>query len=212
MITDVEGLKDEKVKNMQVKKEENNNNKEEHMSSLNNSTSLQVKSMHYEEGDKIEEKYVLKSWISIETLLHDMIVKSNNTAAHMLYENLGGWMKFKEACAKFSKTEVEDSFYTYNNVLTARYMNDVLSYVYEHQDIFSILLKDMYASMPDTYLNQNMPSVTAQKYGFYQSAANASGLVLEGHPYSIVVFTSLGTKGISYIGEINQLCYNYFNS
>lgn len=174
------------------------------------SDSLQYLEKHYEAGGPIPNTYKVNSWIPISTLLQHMIVDSDNTAAHILFENLGGWLSYRELSAAYSQHELNASFYTYDNILTARYMNDVLDYLYEHQDIFSTLINDLYNAMPNSYLNLKTPSLVAQKYGDYGTAQNASGLMLEGHPYSIVLFTDLGSKGKEVIGEINYLCYMYF--
>ncbi len=174
------------------------------------SDSLQYLENHYKEGGPVAKDFKINSWIPISTLLHHMIVNSDNTAAHILFENLGGWLNYRELSAAYSQHELNASFYTYDNILTARYMNDVLSYLYEHQNIFSSLINDLYNAMPNSYLNLKIPLLTAQKYGDYGNAQNASGLVLDGEPYSIVIFTDLGSKGKEVIGEINYLCYMFF--
>ena len=47
--------------------------------------------------------------------------------------------------------------------------------------------------------------------GFTVSIEIAAGIVYGEHPYSIAIFTSLNEDGIRVIGEINELCYEYFN-
>lgn len=143
---------------------------------------------------------------TIENLLHKMILYSDNTAAEALYEHMGGWMTFKTATAAYS-----DGTYSEDNTFTPSYMNDLLSYIYQHKSSFPTLLSDMLASEPDAYLNMNIGDLMMQKYGDYGGALNAVGLSSTGHPYSIAVYTYGLYNGTSVIGDINEICYNYFN-
>ena len=178
------------------------------------SDELIYESYHYEEGGTICYDYLPGSSISIEELLHCMILYSDNTAAHILFENLGGWQAFKEAAAKYSDVEIaedDSEYYSDENIFTAAYMEDVLDYLYSHADDFETLLDDMTQAMPDDYLNMYLGDVMAQKYGQYDMAENAVGLSMSGHPYSIAVYTALGYSGRVLIGELNELIWQYFN-
>lgn len=165
---------------------------------------------HFEAGGPISYRYKYGDCISLKELLECMILYSDNTAGHILYENLGGWVQFKKASTKYSDMEYKNSFYVGSNILTAQYMNDALRYLYEHQEQFSLLLDTMKRSMPEDYLNLDEAICIPQKYGYYNGAVNAAGLSLENTPYSIVVFTRLGDKGIEHIGNINKICYDFF--
>ena len=172
---------------------------------------LTVQSNHYEEGGPT---YYAKvgSAISVETLLHRMIQISDNTASHVLFENLGGWVEYKKKIAKYSNHDLNDSFFVKGNVQTVQYLSDCLDYVYHHKDSFKTLIKDMKSANPTSYLNKYTGNVTAQKYGYYNSARNSAGIVLDGHPYSIVVLTSLYDQGEVHMGKINKICHDYFNT
>lgn len=179
------------------------------------SDGLLYEDYHYEEGGTIGYDYLPGSYISIEELLHCMIIDSDNTAAHILFENLGGWQAFKEAAAKYSDVEIaedDSEYYSDENIFTAAYMEDVLDYLYSHADDFETLLDDMMQAMPDDYLNMYLGDVMAQKYGQYEMAENAVGISMRGHPYSIAIFTSLGYSGRLLIGEVNELLWQYFNA
>lgn len=178
------------------------------------SDALLYESYHYEEGGTICYDYLPGSSISLEELLHCMILYSDNTAAHILYENLGGWQAFKEAAATYSDVEIADTdsaYYSDDNIFTAAYMEDVLDYLYTNADNFETLLDDMVESMPDDYLNMYLGDTMAQKYGQYDLAENAVGISMSGHPYSIAVYTALGYTGRELIGELNELIWQYFN-
>ncbi len=178
------------------------------------SDELVYEAYQYEEGGTICYDYSPGSSISIEELLHCMIVDSDNTAAHILFENLGGWVAFKEAISKYSDVAIDENdsvYYSFDNVFTPAFMEDVLDYLYAHKDNFSTLLDDMLQSEPDDYLNMNIGDKMAQKYGQYEEAENAIGISMSGHPYSIAVYTSLGYTGRLLIGELNAMIWDYFN-
>lgn len=178
------------------------------------SDKLTFTSEDYEEGGGvIASNYSIGSKIPIEELLEEMIVHSDNTAAHMLFDELGGYSKFKSKADKYSDKEMDNEFYSRSeNVVTARYMNDVLNYLYNHSQEYTTLIKDMKKSQKKGYLNATVQTHAAQKYGAYMQASNAVGFVDAKEPYSIVVLTSYSDLGEGYIGDINAICYKYFNS
>lgn len=175
------------------------------------SDTLTVQSNHYEEGGPTYYAEVGTA-ISVETLLHRMIQLSDNTASHVLFENLGGWVNYKLKVEKYSQHPLNDSFYVKGNVQTVQYLSDCLEYIYQHQETFKTLISDMKIANPTSYLNKYTGNVTAQKYGYYNSARNSAGIVLDEHPYSIVVLTSLYDEGEVHMGKINKICYEYFNT
>lgn len=170
---------------------------------------------YYEEGGPIGATYLPGDYISVEELLHAVIVDSDNTAAHILYENLGGWVEFKKEVAKYSSKEIveetDETYYSYWNEFTASYMNDVLDYLYDHRENFETLIADLTEAKPNDYLNGVIGGTKmAQKYGQYEEAENALGFSTSGRPYSIVVYTSLGYAGREWMGELNALIWDYF--
>lgn len=151
---------------------------------------------------------------TIEEALHSMVLYSDNTAAEALFTNLGGWQAFKQDILPYSDSVTDansDRYYSYDNVFTPTFMNDVLYYLYTHKDAFPTLLSDMLASQPDDYLNKNIGDLMDQKYGDYGGALNAIGLSSTGKPYTIAVYTYGFENGTQIIGDINELCYKYFN-
>lgn len=150
--------------------------------------------------------------LDIATLLHRAVRDSDNTASKMLYRNLGGWYSYKSKIKKYSNHSLNSSFDTVSNVQTVQYLSDCLEYIYNHQNMYATLIDDMYDAEPSNYLNYKINGITAQKYGLYSYALNSAGIVFEGSPYSIVILTELGGYGENVIGEINRICYEYFNS
>lgn len=167
---------------------------------------------YHNEGESIiANNFPIGSYIDLQTLLDYTIIYSDNTAAHMLFENLGGWLEYKHQISKYSNNISERDFYSYDNILNANYINDVMVYLYDHIEKFNKLLKNMKIVMPNDYLKKYVNGDIAQKYGSYENATNAVGIVFGNHPYSIVIFTNLGDVGKEHIGRINQICYDYFD-
>lgn len=166
---------------------------------------------YYESGAGVADEYAAGSNITLETLLNSLIIKSDNTAGHILFENLGGWTNFKQEATKYTSRQMDDEFYSYENVLTPNYTGDVLQYLYDHKDSFSTLIENMKNAMPNNYLDLRINTHAAQKYGSFDYAENVAGFVEEVNiPYSIAIFTTLGTNGVNVIGDINQICFEYF--
>lgn len=166
---------------------------------------------HFDEEGPIGSNYEPGQYISIKELLNAMIRYSDNTAAHILYDNLRGWPEYKDAIKKYSLSNFSELFYSSENVTTTSYMNDVLDYIYKNKKIFAALIKDMKESMPDNYLNKSGFINIAQKYGSCGLASNAVGIYFDdNNSYKISILTSLGEVGEKYIGDISELCYGFF--
>lgn len=166
-------------------------------------------SFHYEVGGMIPDLYEVGSYIDLHTLLEHMIIYSDNTAAHILFENLGGWIQFKTLCLKYTQHEVNDQFLTYHNVFNATFMMDTLTYLYQNKEVYAQLLEDMEVSNGFTFLSLYVDERIAQKYGMYDTALHAVGIVFCEKPYGIVVLTDLKDAGKEHIGRIHQICYEY---
>lgn len=166
---------------------------------------------HLENNPGEVSRYAIGSKVSIKQLLHDVIVYSDNTAGHILYEHLGGWQTFKQQAAVYSDTALNEAFFSYENVLSASYLCDALAYLYAHEDTFARLITDMEEATPDAYLALYVDAPIAQKWGYYEPAMNTAGIVYAARPYSIAVLTTLGEAGEAAIAAVNAICYMYFN-
>lgn len=167
---------------------------------------------YYEEGPGVASDYAAGSSIPLSDLLNSLILNSDNTAGHILFENLGGWTSFKQEITKYTSRQMDEEFYSYENVLTANYTSDVLQYIYDNQGNFETLISNMRQSMDNDYLDLKVDTNVAQKYGSFDYSENAVGFVDNAKiPYSISIFTTLGSNGVNVIGDINEICYNYFN-
>lgn len=165
----------------------------------------------YEEGGHIGTDYAYGSSISIQELLEAMIIESDNSAAHILYENLGGWPAFKKELKKFDPTQkIDEKYISYDNEFTPKNMGNILKYFYSHKDEFEKLLKDLKKSKPGEFLDRNLNVYFPQKYGSYDYSYNAAGINFNTHPYAIVIDTVLGDYGEVVIGDMNEIVYSYF--
>lgn len=161
----------------------------------------------------LDDALPLYSRWPLEELLYDTIVYSNNETAEVLYENLGGYGSFKTAITCFSDEKEYSKDYFNENVLTCAYMQDVLSYLYENQADFEELMDYLQIAQPETYLNYTIQVDAYQKYGSYSGHENSVGLVLScDSPYSIAIYTYALSDSQQTIGDINEICYNYFEN
>lgn len=172
------------------------------------STFIYQANMHEDDG-MISSRYGIGSEISLEELLDCMILYSDNDAAHILYENLGGWESYKEAMRKYTDS-VSENYYTEDNITTSNTMNDVVTYLYTHKKDYKDLIENMKKAEPDKYLDKDIQQNMPQKYGSYDYAQNSVGFVETKNPYSIVVLTSLGDKGEDVMAKINSIVYSHF--
>lgn len=163
----------------------------------------------HEDAGVISSDYGIGSQVPLSDLLNDLIIYSDNDAGHILYENLGGWKKYKEAMTKYTDS-ISENYYTMDNVTTANTMNDVVTYLYDHKEDYKGLIKNMEEAEPGEYLDRDTQLSMPQKYGMYDSALNSVGFVECNTSYSIVVLTSLGDKGADVMANINRIAYEHF--
>lgn len=175
-------------------------------------TKLRFDELHYEEGGPIGIDYEFGSMIPVEELLEAMIVQSDNSAAHILYSNLGGWTKYKEMLQKYdSSQKMNEKYLSYDNEFTPKNMGNILKYLYIHRHQYQDLIEDMEESAPGEFLDLNLGIDFPQKYGSYDYSYNAVGFSPSNHPYAIVIDTMLGDYGAYVIGDINEIVYDFFN-
>ncbi len=158
----------------------------------------------------ISSQYPVGSEVPLSELLYELIVHSDNSAGYILYEELGGWQSFKDLCLKYTNKSMDDEF-SEENVMTPGYLEDVLKYLYTHKEKYTDLIENMAASQPNQYLDYVIQVGMPQKYGSYDIHLCAGGFVEENvSPYCICIFTT-GLGGAEQImGDLNEICYNYF--
>ena len=163
----------------------------------------------HEDAGVISSNYGIGSQVPLNDLLNDLIIYSDNDAGHILYENLGGWKEYKEAMTKYTDS-ISENYYTMDNISTANTMNDVVTYLYDHKEEYTDLIKNMEKAEPGEYLDRDTQLSMPQKYGMYDYVLNSVGFVECETPYSIVVLTGLGDKGADVMANINRIAYEHF--
>lgn len=166
----------------------------------------------YEEGSVIASEYDMGTMVPLAELLEQVIVNSDNTAGHILYENIGGWTAYKEAIEYLGPQDtVSENYYSDDNITTARFMSDVMIHIASNQDQYTDLIEDMYNSQPDHYLNLNHDYKIPQKYGAYDSVVNGSGFNPDDPVYVITVLTETG-YGESLVSDVQEAAWEFFHN
>lgn len=153
------------------------------------------------------------SLINVVDLLNPMILYSDNTAAHMLFEELGGFRRYKELVCENVNLPKDPKYLADGNHISTTILSTFAKKVYENQENYEALLCNMQKAEPVHYLNllPSMHNVMVQKYGSYEAALNSVGLQLKGdEQYSLVVLTDLGQAGEQVVGEISALAYAFY--
>lgn len=164
-------------------------------------------------GGVIDNTYKVGDFISVGELLHDMIIYSDNSAGHMLFNELGDYVAMKKLAAKYVDVNADSSYLSYENIVKANFLADFAALVYADQDKYATLIKDLQQAEPNSYLNflPEMSKKMAQKYGRYELACNSVGLCLEPDmTYVLVILTDMSGYGERIMGEISSLIYNYY--
>lgn len=148
----------------------------------------------YEDVSVISGRYYPGALIPIDELLETLIVYSDNTSGHILFEHLGGWLEYKQLAAKRWPDHAKvEGFVSMENLTTAGFMNDVLLDLSTHLDTYMSIYEDMLRAQPELYLNRSLERPIAQKYGAYLSQLNSAGLDLEAKtPYAITILVDGG--------------------
>lgn len=151
--------------------------------------------------------------INVHDLLNPMIISSDNTAAHVLFDALGGFTHYKELVCENINIAKDPAYIAEGNLICSRILTAFAKKIYENQADYEALLCNMQKAEPVHYLNLLPPmhNVMVQKYGSYAEALNSVGLQLKGpEQYSLVVLTNLGGAGEQILGEISALTYAFF--
>ncbi len=166
---------------------------------------------HQENIGVLESKYSFGDYISVKYLLETMIKYSDNSAAHILYRELGGWQKFKKESTKYVDIEYSQDFII-ENVLSAEYVNSLLVHIYNNEENYIELIGDMSSATPNEYLDIDKNIKIAQKYGMYNQYVNSVGIIYSSNPYTISIFTELGyEKARDFMRDVNEICLEAFS-
>lgn len=164
-----------------------------------------------EEGwNPIGERYLPGSLVPAEEAIECALTYSDNTAAAILYEYLGGWDAFARAQLKYSNRAVKPEG-VFDNVCSADQMMDVLRTLQSQPKTYELVLDALAEAPNDTFLNSEIPNGTMmQKYGQIDGNTNAAGFSRTGVPYRIVVLSDSLHCEID-PGNVNEIVWKVFN-
>lgn len=146
------------------------------------------------------------SYVPLDDILDILIRYSDNSAGHILFDHLGGWLSYKQMMRGYTDVECEE-WYTYDNITCAHVVSDVLACLYENADRYQHLIEVMTEATVGMFLDGNIQIGMPQKYGSYDVICNAAGFVEADIPYTIVVLTSFGYNGQQIKADLNEIVY-----
>lgn len=162
-----------------------------------------------EAGGGHTAEHKLNSALTYAYLQEQSIVYSDNTATNMLVRALGGFREFRKQLTQYSDVELPQAFYT-QNVITAKYMLDVMHHLFEEQEHYQSLITDMKSASKGEYLQASSDVFEiAQKYGFFENVLHTVGIVYTPKPYIVGIFTMNRSDGEALISELNQWLITY---
>lgn len=164
-----------------------------------------------EEGwNPIGEVYGIGSQVPLQEIIESSLANSDNIAAAILYNHLGGWEEFAQIEQQYSSyaaipTEPLD------NVCTAKQVMDELRLVQNNPERYGLIISSLSQAQEDEYLNAHIPNITmGQKYGQIEGFTNAAGFSTKGVPYRIVVLSHTNQNDQD-AGRINEIVWKIFN-
>lgn len=146
------------------------------------------------------------------------IVYSDNDASEALLYAIGSYRLYKEALfttfggEEYGSMDLVDSQVYQDNVFPAKYMMNVMKYLYENQDQFTELLSYMSSSeQTNDFTNNVSQSVTVyQKQGWYTNVNNVVEIVCSDTPYLAVIMVDDSSGNSRTIcSAINDIIYEY---
>ncbi len=166
----------------------------------------------HEEGDNtITEDYSPGDEVPVETAMKSMLRFSDNTAAAILYNNIGGWNQYLEE-QKVYQGDAADSFENpeNENLTTGRQMMNVLQILQANPEKYEVITSTLAQTTQSEFLNAQLPNTMIQKYGDLGEQLNAAGFSATGVPYRIVVLSHSANR-VNDAGEINEIVWNILN-
>lgn len=169
-----------------------------------------AESVRDEGSNPILGSYGIGSAVPIEDAVAFTLTYSDNTAAAILYDNLGGWEEFCDLRSRYSKYPgIAES--PLDNVCTAAQLMDEVRLLMNNQTKYKPIISALDGAAADSYLNDLVEEDTMiQKYGQVGGATNSVGFSKVGNPYRIVVLSNSNDNTVD-PGVINKIAYNVLN-
>lgn len=142
-----------------------------------------------------------------------ILVYSNNDYAHLMLNYLGTDKEAREMYKQFSP--LPDDYYDPDFIdysyFTVRFMNDVMTTLYNAPERFPHIIDCLKRAQPTDYFHLYIdPELeVAQKYGSYKEFNNTSGIIYTPNPVILTVMTSDLARAELVIGEAAKMFVDY---
>lgn len=142
-----------------------------------------------------------------------ILVYSNNDYAHLMLNYLGTDKEAREMYKQFSS--LPDDYYDPDFIdysyFTVRFMNDVMTTLYNAPERFPHIIDCLKRAQPTDYFHLYIdPELeVAQKYGSYKEFNNTSGIIYTPNPVILTVMTSNLARAELVIGEAAKMFVDY---
>ena len=142
-----------------------------------------------------------------------ILVYSNNDYAHLMLNYLGTDKEAREMYKQFSS--LPDDYYDPDFIdysyFTVRFMNDVMTTLYNAPERFPHIIDCLKRAQPTDYFHLYIdPELeVAQKYGSYKEFNNTSGIIYTPNPVILTVMTSNLARAELVIGEAARMFVDY---
>lgn len=165
-------------------------------------------SSQFQEGTGVLQYEENLSSVQLQTLLDYSIQCSDNIAATMIFDYVGGWVNYRSKL--FDLLDIQSG--SYENLTTANNELKVLQYIYDNRsnENYQRLINDMKTTVFHERLDKYIPQEeVAHKVGDYEYAANDIGIVFTDKPYVIIMLTDDVIDADEKIATVSKMLYYY---
>lgn len=142
---------------------------------------------------------------SLDEAQYQSIVYSNNeiSEAMLYYIGNNNFRTYRELMTKWSDQDYSWEYYA-DNVTNARYMMDVLEYLYAHQADYPQIMAYLLEAEPGTYFETYVSEYEiAHKYGYFEGQVNDTAIVFTPYPYLVCALSEgVGAEPIARLNEL----------
>lgn len=172
-------------------------------------TSLLYSYDDYEDGGGYTSSmYAPGDYAPLSYLMEQSIVYSDNTAINIMIDELG-FDYVRDALASYTSETYPDEFY-YENLISNEILHEVLTQLYEHEDLYGDVLHHMQSATPNRYMKSSLQDVViAHKYGEYGTYQHDFGIVYAEEPFYLGILTNGMQDGEGFIAYVTQVLYEY---
>lgn len=152
--------------------------------------------------------------ITLAKAENSILVYSNNDYAHLMLNYLGTDQEARELYKQYAPSLPADYYHSDfvdYSFFTVRFMNEVMSTLYNSQERFPHIIDCLTQAQPEEYFHLNLdPSIQiAQKYGSYNEYNSTSGIIYTPNPIILTVMMERVERSDRVIGQAAKLFVDY---